>query len=139
MEDEGVPAGKRLPEDVEKAQLDAVAVRCFTDGKVTHEYTLRELVDEPAELPHSPEHILWPAGAALNPETGQLHLFTQDSMRITFDLATGAIVAREKTGLGNPITQWVLGVTVALTAALAAVLVWYTFFKRPRAPVPQPA
>jgi hypothetical protein len=126
------PAGKRLPEEVEKAQLDAVAVRHFTDGKVTHEYTLRELIENPAELPHSPEHILWPAGAVLNQNSGQFHLFTQDSMRITIDATTGTIIARSKSGLGNPITQWVLGVTIGLTVILAAVLVWYTFLKRPR-------
>jgi hypothetical protein len=132
------PGPKRLPAAAEQAQLDAVAVRHFTDGQVTHEYTLRELVDDPAELPHSPDHILWPAGAVLNRETGQFHLFTQDSVRTTLDAATGAVLARGKTGLGNPITRWVLGVTIALTAGLATVIVWYTFFKT-RTPVAEPA
>lgn len=129
------PAGKRLPPEVEQAQLDAAAVRHFTDGKLTHEYALKELVEKPADLPHSPDHILWPAGASLNTDTGQFHLFTQDANRITFDLNTGEIVARGKTGLGNPAAGWLIGVTIALTAALAAVLLWYTFVKRPLSPV----
>lgn len=124
------PAGKRLPEEVENRQLDAVAVRCFTDGKLTHEYRLRELVDKPAELPHSPEHILWPAGAVLNQEAKRFQLFTQDSNRITFDVTTGEIVSRSKTGLGNPIAQAMIFTTIGLTILVAAVLVWYTFFKR---------
>lgn len=124
------PAGTRLPADVEQQQLDAVAVRTFTDGQQTHEYRLRDLVDNPGELPHSPEHILWPAGAVLNQSDNQFHLFTQDSNRITFDVASGAIVSRSKSGLGNPISQWLIGVTIGLTLVLAGVIVWYTFFKR---------
>lgn len=125
------PAGKRLPTEVEQAQLDAPAVRCFTDGKLTHEYKLRDLVTDPDKLPHSPDHILWPAGAVLNAADGRFHLFTQDANRITIDVASGEIVERAKTGIGNPLARWLLTVTVALTVALAAVLTWYTFLKRP--------
>lgn len=124
------PAGKRLPAEVEQAQLDAPAVRCFTAGKLTHEYRLRELVTNPDKLPHSPDHILWPAGAVLNADAGRFHLFTQDSNRITIDVANGEIVERTKTGIGNPLARWLLTVTVALTVALAGALVWYTFLKR---------
>jgi hypothetical protein len=124
------PAGKRLPAEAEQAQLDAAAVRCFTDGKLTHEYRLRELVTDPDKLPHSPDHILWPAGAVLNADAGKFHLFTQDSNRITIDVATGEIVERTKTGIGNPLARWLLTVTIGLTVALAGVLTWFTFFKR---------
>jgi hypothetical protein len=116
------PAGKRLSTEVEQAQLDAVAVRCFTNGVVTHEYKLNELVSNPAELPHSPEHILWPAGAVLNQQTNLFHLFTQDSNKITFDIRTGEIVTRGKNGLSNPIAQAVIWGTVGLTAVLAGVM-----------------
>lgn len=125
------PAGKRLPTEVEQAQLDAPAVRCFTDGKLTHEHKLRDLVTDPDKLPHSPDHVLWPAGAVLNADAGQFHLFTQDANRITIDVASGEVVERAKTGIGNPLARWLLTVTVALTVALAAVLAWYTFLKRP--------
>jgi hypothetical protein len=124
------PAGKRLSDEVEKQQLDAVAVRCFTDGKLTHEYRLRDLIDKPADLPHSPEHILWPAGAVLNQDAKQFHLFTQDANRITFNVTTGEIETRSKSGLGNPIAQVLIFTTIGLTLLVAAVLVWYTFFKR---------
>ena len=124
------PAGKRLTDDVERRQLDAVAVRCFTDGQLTHEYRLKDLVDRPADLPHSPEHILWPAGAVLNEDAKQFHLFTQDANRITFDVTSGAIVERSRSGLGNPIAQAMIFTTIGLTLLVAAVLVWYTFFKR---------
>lgn len=124
------PAGKRLATEVENAQLDAPAVRCFTDGRLTHEYTLRQLVTDPDKLPHSPDHVLWPAGAVLNADAGQFHLFTQDSNRITIDVASGEIVERTKTGIGNPLARWLLTITVGLTVALAGVLAWVTFFKR---------
>jgi hypothetical protein len=124
------PAGRRLAEDVENQQLDSVAVRCFTAGQLTHEYRLRELIDDPADLPHSPEHILWPAGAVLNQDERRFHLFTQDANRITIDVSTGLIVARSKSGLGNPISQWMIFITIGLTILMAAVLLWYTFFKR---------
>ncbi len=119
------PAGKRLSAEVEAAQLDAVAVRCFRNGLVTHEYTLRELVTNPAELPNSPEHILWPAGAVLNQQTNQFHLFTQDSNKITFDIRSGEIVTRGKNGLGNPIAQATLFITIGLTLLLAGgIFLW---------------
>ena len=124
------PASKRLSMEVENAQLDAVAVRCFRNGTVTHEYTLRELVTNPGDLPHSPEHILWFAGAVLNQQTNQFYLFTQDSNKITFDIRNGEIVARGKNGLGNPMAQATLWITVGLTILLASVMLFLAWRSR---------
>lgn len=129
-------AGKRLPADVEEEQLNAPAVTfLFADGRPPRTYRVNELVDTPAELPHSPEHVLWPAGAALDPRTNQFHLFTQDSNKITFDANTGELVHKGKNGLGNPVAQTVIGVTIGLTLLLLAGLAWYIVKARPRAEV----
>jgi len=126
-------AGKRLPVEVEQEQLNAPAVTfLFADGRPPKTYLLNELVDDPAELPHSPEHVLWPAGAALDPRTNQFHLFTQDSNKITFDATSGEIVHKGKNGLGNPVAQTLIGVTVGLTLLLGVVLAWYVVKARPR-------
>ena len=120
------PAGKRLPAEVEQAQLNAPAVTfLFADGREPVSYKLNELIDNPAELPHSPDHILWPAGAALNPTTNQFHLFTQDSNKITFDATSGKLIHKGKNGLGNPVAQGVMWTTIGLTAAVAVALAWW--------------
>lgn len=129
------PAGKRLAAEVEQAQLNASAVTfLFADGRPPRTYLLSELVDTPGELHHSPEHVLWPAGAALDPRTNQFHLFTQDSNKITFDAATGEVVHRGKNGWGNPLAKTVLVVVVGLTLLLMAVLGWFVVKARPRQP-----
>lgn len=130
------PAGKRLPPDVEAEQLNAPAVTfLFADGRPPRTYRLNELVDNPAELTHSPEHVLWPAGAALDPRTNQFHLFTQDSNRCTFDATTGELVSKEKNGWGNPMAKTVLVVIGGLTLVVMAVLGWFMFKTKPRATV----
>jgi hypothetical protein len=118
------PAGKRLETKVEEEQLQAPALSCFTNGRLTHQYTLAELVSNPIELPHSPEHILWPAGAVLNKQTGQFHLFTQDSQKITINVATGELVSKSSTGIGNPIAQIILTSVVVATVLLAGGIVF---------------
>ncbi len=128
------PAGKRLPAEVEEAQLTAPAVTfLFADGRPPRTYMLNELVDNPAELSHSPEHVLWPAGAALDPRTNQFHLFTQDSNKITFDATTGEVVQKVKNGWGNPMAKTVLAVVGGLTLLLLVGLAWYIVKAKPRA------
>ncbi len=124
------PAGKRLEAEIEKAQLQAVAVSCFQNGELTRSYRLDELISDPSKLPHSPKHILWPAGAVLNKQTGQFHLFTQDSVKLTFDIRTGELLSKSPTGIGNPITQVLLTVTVLATVLLAGVIVYLGFRSR---------
>lgn len=125
------PAGKRLSAEVEEAQLNAPAVTfLFADGRSPRTYLLKDLIDTPSELPHSPEHILWPAGATLNPDTNQFHLFTQDSTKITFDATTGAVIHKGKNGLGNPVAQAVIFTTIGLTVLLAGVLGWFVLRAR---------
>nr|MCU0704465.1 hypothetical protein [Fimbriiglobus sp.] len=104
----------------------------FADGRPPRTYLLNELIDNPSELTHSPEHILWPAGAALDSTTNQFHLFTQDSNRISFNTATGEVISKGKNGWGNPLAKTVLGIVVGLTALLLAGLAWFVLRTRPR-------
>lgn len=132
------PAGKRLAPEVEQALLESPAVTfLFADGRPPRTYLLNELIDTPGDLPHSPEHILWPAGAALNPNTNQFHLFTQDSTKITFDATTGEIIDKGKNGLGNPVAQVIMWVTIGLTLLVLGGIVWFAVKYR-RAPAAAP-
>ncbi len=120
------PAGKRLSAEVEAEQLNAPAITfLFADGRPPKSHILGDLISTKAELPHSPEHVLWPAGAVLNANTRQFHLFTQDSNKITFDTATGDIVTKGKNGLGNPVAQAVMWTTIGLTLAMAVAIGWW--------------
>jgi hypothetical protein len=121
------PAGTRLPPDEETKQLDAPAVRLFADGKLLKSYPLRELLNDPIVVPHSPKHILWPGGAVLNERDGRFLVYTQDAQRATFDVRTGEIVAKEAMGFGNRFAQLTMFGTLALTVVLAggwAVWAW---------------
>ena len=123
------PAGKRLSAEREAEQLQAPALSWYADGVLAGQWKLNELIDRPGELPHSPDHILWPAGAVLNASTNQFHLFTQDSNKITLDLTTG-VLSKSKTGLGNPIAQWTIGIAIGLTLLLAAAVGWWAWRTR---------
>jgi hypothetical protein len=131
------PGAKRLPADAEQRQLDAPAVSFFADGKRIQQYALKDLVSDPLALPHSPEHVLWPAGAVLNEDTGRFILFLQDQTRLTFDYRTGDLLSRTKSGLGNPILT---GILIACAVLVASVLgVWaYLVFLRPGKPATNP-
>jgi hypothetical protein len=131
------PGGKRLPADVERRQLDAPAVSFFADGKRIQQYALKDLVTNPMELPHSPEHVLWPAGAVLNEDTGRFILFLQDQTRLTFDYRNGDLLSRTRSGLGNPMLT---GILIACAVLVASVLgVWaYLVFLRPGKPATNP-
>jgi hypothetical protein len=113
---------KRLPKDKEDRQLDAVAVSFFKNGELLKNHTLRSLVTNADKLPHSPEYVLWVAGAVMNEDSGKFVLFIQDSVRWTFDYRTGEVLSHEEAGLGNPIFQQIL-IGVAATAVLV-LLVW---------------
>ncbi len=127
------PAGKRLPDATVEEQMTAPAATFLFVDRLPRTHLLKDLVDNKDELPHSPEHVLWPAGAALDPNTSRFHLFTQDSNKITFDATTGEVVHKGKNGWGNPVARTVLVVVVGLTAVLMAVLAWYIVKARPRA------
>ncbi len=120
----------RLPAEDEQKQLDAPAVSFFKNGKLIKRYALRALVTDPGELPHSPQHILWVAGAVLNTDETRFVAFTQDSNQLTFDVATGELLAKEPAGLGNPRLVILLSVIGGLMAAM--LIGWLVFLLRQR-------
>jgi hypothetical protein len=134
------PAGKRLPDATVEEQMNAPGATFLFADRLPRTHLLKDLVDweeyqkdkEKDKLPHSPEHVLWPAGAALDPNTNRFHLFTQDSNKVTFDATTGEVVHKGKNGWGNPVAKTVLAVVVGLTAILMAVLAWYIVKARPK-------
>ncbi|MGL6096826.1 MAG: hypothetical protein ACRC7O_13650 [Fimbriiglobus sp.] len=128
------PAPKRLPEAVEQAQLDAPAVSIFAAGKLVKQYTVRELLENPRHVKHSPEHVLWVAGAVLLEPAGKFVVHTQDSGRVTFDIRTGEILARDRVGLSNPIFQPILLTSAGMAAVILAGWAWFAFVRRPKAP-----
>jgi hypothetical protein len=131
------PAGTRLPPEEERKQLDAPAVTLYADGKLSKSHPLKDLLNDPGVIPHSPKHILWPGGAVLNERDGRFLVYTQDAQRATFDLRTGEMVAREAMGFGNRFAQITIIVTLGLTVLLAAGLaVWVWKRRRPPAPTP---
>jgi hypothetical protein len=133
------PGASRLPADEERRQLDAPAVSFFTDGKRVRQYTLGELVTDPAALPHSPQHVLWPAGAVLNEDTGRFILFTQDQTRLTFDYRTGELLSRAKGGLGNPMLTGILIACGLLSAAVFGAWAYFVFVRGRRPAATEPA
>ena len=124
------PAGTRLPPGVEQEQLDAPAVSLFADGKLLKSYALKELLTDPSVVPHSPKHILWPGGAVLNERDDRFLVYTQDAQRSTFDVRTGAIVAKEAMGFGNRFAQHTMFATLGLTALLAIGMGAWVWKKR---------
>ena len=123
-------APKRLPAEREQAQLASPAVSLYANGQLLKRYTVNDIVTDPARFEHTPEHVLWAAGAALNEDAGQFVVMTQDANQITFDVATGEIVARKKVGLGNPLTVWLVAVIGGLAVLILAVWAWFVFGRR---------
>jgi len=120
----------RLDVDEERKQLNAPAVSFFANGKLIRRHALKDVVSDPAELPHSPQHILWMASAVFDTDEKRFVLFTQDAHRATFDVATGELLAKEPAGLGNPRTNIVLTVVgVLMTAILVG---WIVYLVRQR-------
>lgn len=133
------PGRNRLPAEKETAQLDAPAISFFAQGKLLKQYTLREIVTVIDDLPHSPEHVLWMAGAVLNDQDRQFVLFTQDSYRTIFNIDTGEKVATVKVGLANPVLPMLLGVTGILSLGILGVWLWLVWFRRRPALSERPA
>ena len=127
-------SGKRLPEDVEREQLAGPAVGFYKNGQLIRRYRVNELVETPRELMHSPQHVLWVAGAVLNEPAGKFVVHTQDANRIAFDYRTGEILSRDRVGLGNPILKPILYITGTMAVGILGVWVWLVFGRR-RKPV----
>lgn len=131
--------GRRLPADVEAAQLAGPAVSFFAHGKLLKQYTLTDLIEAPASLPHSPEHVLWAAGGAVNEDTRRFVQFTQDRQMNVFDYTTGERLEKRAGGLGNARASWMLGIAGGLTLALLAAWAYLVFGRKRAAPVPTPS
>jgi hypothetical protein len=128
--------GKRLPADVEAAQLAAPAISFFADGKLLKQYTLTDLIETPAKLPHSPEHVLWSAGGGLNETTHRFVYFTQDRQKNVFDYTTGERLEKAAGGLDNPLAGRVLGAAGGLSLAVLAAWAYLVFVRRPARSAP---
>lgn len=123
-------APKRLAGEKEAEQLQAPAVSFYARGQLLRRYRVADLVTDPTRLEHSPEHLLWAAGAALNEKTGRFVVMTQDANQITFDIRTGAIIEQRAAGISNPLTSWILGVSGGLALLILAVWAWLVFGRR---------
>lgn len=134
-------APRRLPAEKADPQLHGPAVSFYANGKLLKRYTVDELITDPSRLEHTPEHVIWAAGAALNDETMRFVLMTQDANRITFDATTGELLSRNPAGFGNPISPWILAVCGGLSLLVLAIWAWIVFGRRkpattPTAPLP---
>jgi hypothetical protein len=121
---------KRLPAAKEAEQLQAPAVSFYAQGQLLRQYRVADLVSNPARLEHSPEHILWAAGAALNDETGRFVVMTQDGLQVTFDIRTGALLEKRGAGIANPLASWILGLCGILVLLILAGWALLTFGRR---------
>jgi len=120
---------ERRPPAKEQAQLDAPAVSFLSKAGV-RSYPLKDVVRDKDRLPHSPDHIIWPGGAALNEKTGQFLLYTQDAHRVVFDARTGDVISRGEVGFGSRFAQNVVTVTIARTGVLAVGWAAYAWKRR---------
>lgn len=128
----------RLAPEAERAQLDALAVGFYANGKLTRGHPLRDLLTDPADVKHSPRFVLWAAGAVLNEPAGRFVVMTQDANRITFDPATGEVIARDRVGLNNPLLGRILAACGVLSLAILGAWAWFAFGRRRVAP-PSPS
>ncbi|MCZ2342251.1 MAG: hypothetical protein LC104_10710 [Bacteroidales bacterium] len=121
---------RRLPEEKSQAQLHGPAVSFYVQGQLRKRYTVDQLIQEPNRLEHTPEHVLWAAGAALNDETMRFVVMTQDAQRITFDATTGEMLRRDPAGFGNPIASWIIAACGGLSLLVLAIWAWIVFLRR---------
>jgi len=119
------PGGRRPEAESIEAQLSGTAVSFFDKGKLLKSYFLKDLLQEPARVMHSPQHLLWYASGSLNQESGKYLLFTQDAGKVVFDYRTGEVLSRSKVGLSNPIFNSIL-IACAVSSGLI-LLIWIYF------------
>ena len=112
--------------------LDAPALAFYDKGQLTKRYNLKDFIDDTDVLKHTPEHLIWYAGAVLNENSGRFVMNTQSPMRFAFDARTGELVERSGVGLANPFLQRILIVCGAMM--LAILLGWLAFVWKRRVP-----
>lgn len=116
----------------EQAQLDGPAVSFWKSGTKQKQYSVRELVKNPAALPTTPDHVLWYASGVMTVDSPRFSLNTQESVRHTFDSTTGELVATTPVGMANPIVTLILIVIGAMTALILVTWALYVAFARRR-------
>ena len=129
---ESFPGGIRPTESTQQKQLDGPAISFFKNGQLTKRYLLRELVENPHDLHHTPEHLLWYASGSLNEASGRFVMYTQESVKYAFDYKTGEILEKSPVGLANPLMRQILYVCGAMSVAIAGA--WAVFVYRRRVP-----
>lgn len=129
---ESFPGGIRPTESTVQKQLDGPAVSFFKNGQLTKRYMLREFVENPYELHHSPEHLLWYASGSLNEASGRFVMYTQESVKYAFDYKTGEILEKSPVGLANPLMRQILFVCGGMSVLIAGA--WAIFVYRRRVP-----
>jgi hypothetical protein len=128
-------AGHRLPDAQVAEQLAGPGLSFYRDGKLLRTYAVNELVADPDRLPHTMQHVLWLAGGTVTADGTRFVLLTQDSRRLTFDLATGDLLSAKSAGLGDQAQVWAMRVALAAvgTGVVLAVGLWL-YFSRVRKP-----
>ncbi len=117
----------------EAAQLDGPGVSFFANGKLLKSHRVRDLIRDPDALPATPAHLLWYASGRLQVDTMRFNLFTQESIRHTFDATTGELVATQAVGLDNPLLPKILLVIGAMTAVIFAGWLAFLWTRQARA------
>ena len=112
--------------------LDAPALSFYDKGQLTKRYVLSEFIDDTDVLKHTPEHLIWYAGAVLNEGSGRFVMNTQSPMRFAFDVRTGELVEKSGVGLANPFLHKILIVCGGMM--LAILLGWLAFVWKRRVP-----
>jgi hypothetical protein len=121
---DGVATDGRLPADAERAGLDAPAITFYARGRPLRTYTVRELVSDPAAVPHGPDRVVWCDGTMAYPQTLRYSVSTTEGNQIVFDVATGEIVGRSKTHRWLTRHGWKIAAGLAAVAVLAGVGWW---------------
>ena len=120
------------PPEARALLIDGPAVSFFAAGRLTKRYTVRDLIRAPEEMHITPQHLLWYASGKLNPDTLRFTLFTQESVRHTFDARTGELLRTDGVGLSNPLARQILVACAAATAVIFGG--WLVFAYRRRVP-----
>ena len=116
----------------ELAQIDGPAVSFWKSGTKLKQYTVRDLIKHPEQLPATPEHVLWYASGVMMTDTPRFSLNTQESIRFTFDYTTGELISVTPVGLANPLLKMILIVIGVMTVVIFAVWVLYISLGRKR-------
>jgi hypothetical protein len=97
----------------------------FAKGQLLRTYQIKDLVDNPGQLPHSVSHIWWRKDDRFDDGKLQYTVWTHDGNRFVFDVATGDIVSEIHFARVIP---WVISGVIGLV--LLIFLAW--FFSRTR-------